>query len=206
MSETLSFATNRVCRETGGWQDGKYLLSLLHGNIGEHWLELGAGCGEITLLAAVHNPGVRIDALEIQNELAKIAQTNVMSNGLADRIRVFTGDVRHPPHSLPVGGYDKVFCNPPFFIPQAGRMPKKKVRAIARFERHGTLADFVACGARLLRASGQFHLVHRPERLTDILVGFSSQGLKLFRLMPIHSKKKPVARLILASARKEEKS
>ena len=202
MFTTLTLAKSDLCREAVGSEDGWYLLPLLEGEEGERWAELGAGCGELSLQAAVRNPGVRLDALEIQPELALIAQANSVASGLADRVRVFAGDVCHPPSSLLLGGYDQVFCNPPFFASQAGRLPKKRVRAIARFELLGTLVDFLACAALLLRELGQFHLVHRPERLLEIMSTLSAQRLQPFRLIPVYSQLGVPARLVLLSARK----
>ena len=202
MSEQLIFSKDPLCRESGGSEDGWYLLSLLQSCKEERWLELGAGCGEIALLAAARNPSVCIDALEVQPELVGVAQKNIQNNGLANRVTMIQGDVRCLPSSLTEGSYDQIFCNPPFFLPQAGRVPKKKSRAIARFELLATLADFLKSASRLLCQSGQLHLVHRPERLVEILTELSCQGLNPFRLIPIHRHAKGPARLILVSARK----
>lgn len=202
MPETSHFSTHHLCREAGGTEDGWHLLPLLQGGTGERWAELGTGCGEIAILAALRNPEVRIDALEVQEKLAQMAHANVRDHGLVNRIRVLTGDVRHPPSDLSMGAYDQVFCNPPFFMPGAGRLPANKMRAIARFELLGTLDDFVTCGARLLRRQGWFHVVHRPERQAELFSVLSARGLDPCRWRVIHGQPKASDRLVLVSAHK----
>ncbi|MBF0427762.1 MAG: hypothetical protein HQL94_02465 [Magnetococcales bacterium] len=191
-----------LCRRVGGGVESVLLASLVQATPGERLAELGSGCGESAIRVALANPGVRVDALELQEVLSIEAQKLAISHGVADRVRVVTGDVRHPPACMIRGGYSQLFCNPPFFLPEEGRLPTDGPRAVARFELTAGLKDFMSCAARLLTKGGWFHLVHRPERLVEILAKLQECALTPTRLIPIHDPMVIPAILILVTARK----
>lgn len=195
----MKITSEKICREVGGSVDGLHLLSVLSGQHPERWIELGCGCGELALQAAEHNQGVHIDALEIQQELVDLAEAKVTQT-MHGRVRIIWGDVRNPPNALMAENYDQVFCNPPFFLPEKGRLPPNRVRAIARFELQGKLEDFIQCGSMLLGESGLFHMVHRSERLPEIILKLQTNKLNPFRVIPVYSKVYQSARLVVVSA------
>lgn len=83
-------------------------------------VDLGAGCGIISLLLAIQKKPGFIVGLELQDELASQAQRNVALNELEEKITVIQGDLRHLP--LLTGFADIVVCNPPYRTAQSGRI------------------------------------------------------------------------------------
>ncbi len=182
--------------------DSRFLADSLRPGPGERWAELGTGDGNCAIRAARLTADVRIDALEIQAILQETARQRIAAAGLNDRIRVVPGDVRQPPPEMIAGGYQGVFCNPPFRSPDRGRLPPDESLARCRFELAGGLNDFIACAATLLQERGLFHLVHLPERLADIFQGLIANRLNPCRLIPVHDRLDGPAVRILLVARK----
>ncbi|MBF0272578.1 MAG: methyltransferase [Magnetococcales bacterium] len=191
-----------LCRRVGGGVEGRLLAARIQGKPGERMAELGCGCGEVSIRVALSNPGVTVDALEVRTELCDQARQLIDHHGLNARVRVVTGDLRFLPACMPAGHYARVFCNPPFFSPQAGRLPPDASRAAARFELMGGVGDFIQAGARLLQSEGEFDLIHRPERLPEILRNCVTHGLQPLRLIPVQPRPESATILVLVNARK----
>jgi tRNA1Val (adenine37-N6)-methyltransferase len=191
-----------LCREVGSSIDGRLLADFVDPAPGERLAELGSGCGEVSIQVAMATTQVVVDGLEIQPDLVEIACSRLVSSQVSERVRMITGDVRSPPEIMLPAAYDHVFSNPPFFKVGEGRLPPDPSRAQARFEQAGGVADFIGCGARLLRSGGLFHLVHRPERLLEIFAEFSRAGFYPFRMIPVQDRVDTPAVLILIAARK----
>jgi len=101
---------------------------------GDKVLDLGAGCGIISLIMAVRAPDIRIFAIEVQTELAGLAEANVNQNQLEDRIEVIRMDMRLLKPEMTDGPADLIVCNPPYRRPGSGRINPAEQRAVARHE------------------------------------------------------------------------
>jgi tRNA1Val (adenine37-N6)-methyltransferase len=115
-----------------------------------HLLELGAGCGILSLMLVATGRAQRVTAVERQPQLAHLLRRNVQENGLAHRITVVQGDLREV--ALP--GVDGVVFNPPYFKQGHGLASPDPGRDAGRREMHGTLDDFIACGHRMVTPTG----------------------------------------------------
>lgn len=131
-------------------------------------LELGAGAGAASLCLAWRCPHLAIVALEIDPDLAALLRRNAEANGFAARLEVRIGDVATLEPAL-FGGFDLVFCNPPYEpVAQASPSPHPDKRR-AHVEPAGGLADWIAAARRALRARGRLLMIHRADRLHEIL-------------------------------------
>ncbi len=129
-------------------------------------LDAGCGSGGAMLCLAARSPRARITGLERDSGLVEQARRNVAMNGLADRIAVVEGDLaswRGDGHS-----FDVVMTNPPHLDPRTSRPSGDPLRAAAMVETMA-LGDWLRSCLRLLRCGGTLVLVHRPERLEEIL-------------------------------------
>ncbi|MBF0193305.1 MAG: methyltransferase [Magnetococcales bacterium] len=195
-----------LCRDVGSSIDGILLADFVKPAPGEFLAELGSGCGEVLLQVAYSNPDVHIDGLEIQEELVKIAKKRLLKSNVGESIRLFLGDVLCPPREMGHESYHHVFTNPPYFKVGTGRLPPDKQRALARFEQKGTLADFIACGAKLLCNGGVLYLIHRPERKNEIFTELNKVGLQPVRQCSVHDRINSPEVLLLIAAKKIEKA
>lgn len=153
---------------------------------GDLALDLGTGTGIIPILMAAKTQAAHLTGLEIQEESADMARRSVALNGLEDKIDIVTGDIREAGGIFRSASFDVVTCNPPYMPDRHGLKNPAGPKAIARHELLCTFEDVAAQTARLLRPGGHFFLVHRPFRLSELLVTLSRHGLEPKRVRLVH--------------------
>ena len=131
--------------------------------------DLGCGTGLLGILLLQRQRQITVTGVELNEEAAALGQSCAAENGLGDRLIIRQGDLRQVRQFLPAGRFDLVVCNPPYYPPQSGRTAEKDALRRARAEVTCTLEDVCAAAAWLLRWGGSFCLVHKPERLSDVL-------------------------------------
>ncbi len=132
-------------------------------------LDLGTGAGVIPLWLTGYRGIHHVTGLEIQPEVAALARENVRLNGLEERIRIITGDLRNPPPELTTAGFDWVLSNPPYWPAETHPMPEAPSLAQAKFELTCNLEEVIRAAAAFSRNGGRAAFIHLPERLTDLL-------------------------------------
>lgn len=162
--------------------------------------DLGCGTGLLALLLLQRQRDLTVTGLDIQPEAIRLAKLAASENGLTDRLTFRLGDLREAP--LPAGAFDLAVCNPPYFSPSSGPLPEDRARRAARTEETCTLEDVCRAAARLLRWSGSFCLVHKPERLTDLLCALRQAVLEPKRLRLVVPRPEAAPSLILVEARR----
>lgn len=135
--------------------------------------DLGTGSGLLLLLLARRADELALRGVELDPRAAENARENLADNGLDGEI--WTGDLAVCP--FPAGSFHLVVSNPPYDRPGHGAPSGPQ-----RSEEHLTLDGLCRQAARLLRNGGRFALVHRPERLTDLMVCLRGHGLEPKRM------------------------
>ncbi|MBQ9989935.1 MAG: tRNA1(Val) (adenine(37)-N6)-methyltransferase [Lachnospiraceae bacterium] len=153
---------------------------------GDRVLDLGTGTGIIPILMEAKTEASSFFALEIQEESADMARRSVALNGLEEKIRIITGDIKEADQYFQAASFDVVTCNPPYMIHQHGLVNPEGPKAIARHELLCTLEDVVTQTARLLKPGGSFYLVHRPFRLAEIISLMVSHKLEPKRMQLVY--------------------
>lgn len=129
-----------------------------------------------------------IDCIEIQEKLVELAQESIKENNIEGFINVFCGDVNTYFDSKYNNYYDVVLCNPPYFnscdIKKVQNLSYEK--KVARHEILLNLKDLFSCVKKILRNDGTFFLVHRPDRLEEILSSLKNNNLIPKRLFFVH--------------------
>jgi len=156
-------------------------------------LDLGSGAGVLCVLLAAKNSEAQITGIELQLNFADLSRLNISENGMADRAEIITGDLREHRSLLKASAFDLVVSNPPYFAENTGYSAPLKHRAGAREEKNCTLSDICAAAKWALRWGGTFALVHRPERLSEILVAMTEAGIepKKLRMVSYSAEKAP---------------
>ena len=165
-------------------------------------VDLGTGCGIISLIMAYRNPGIMVYAVEVQAELARLALTNVRDNRLQDRITVLDTDMKTIKPDMTDGPVDLVVCNPPYRRPDSGRINPNHQRAVARHELKANLQDVTASTRRILKTSGRFVTIYSAERTADMLWQMRSDSLEPKYIRTIHSNARSEAKLVLVEGTK----
>lgn len=167
---------------------------------GERAIDLGTGTGIIPILLAAKTAGAHFTGLEIQAESAEMASRSVLLNELEERISIREGDIKEAVSAFGASSFDVVTSNPPYMNAGGGLVNPFAAKAIARHEILCTLEDVVAAAARLLCPNGRFYMIHRPHRLTDILVLLRQYKLepKRIRFVQPYAAQEPTMVLIEA--------
>ena len=163
----------------------------------EKVLDLGAGCGIISLIMGSRRSDLKIYAVEVQTELADLAATNVHQNHLEDRIDVVCTDMKLLTRQMTSGPFDLIVSNPPYHKPGSGRINPDAQRAVARHEIKASLADVLQATRRMLRTAGRFVTIFTANRTTDILTQMRNEQIEPKILRMIHSNRDADAGLVL---------
>lgn len=152
---------------------------------GSRVADLGTGSGVIPLLLAGRHPHCHITGVEIQSDMAERASRSVAMNGLEDQITILHQDIRTLQETLPAASFDVVTSNPPY-LPVGSLVNPSETKALARHEIALTLQELVRQTVYLLKPGGHFFLIHRPQRLTDIMVLGRQHGLEPKWMQMVH--------------------
>jgi tRNA1(Val) A37 N6-methylase TrmN6 len=167
---------------------------------GQSLLDLGAGCGIIPLILAFRNIGVRITGVEVQPELAQLAASNVLNNGLQDRVRIIHEDLRRLSPSMVDGPVDWIVSNPPYHRPISGRVNPDTQRALARHEIKVNLHQLIGTAKRLIKTGGRFAIIYPSDRTVELFSEMRGAGLEPKWLRCVHSQAGDGAKLVLVQA------
>ncbi len=166
-------------------------------------IELGTGCGIIPLVLAYRSKcEPKIFAIEIQSELAELAEKNVVENNFGDRIEIRRMDFREVPSSFEAGSFDLAISNPPYRKPGSGRVNPNRQKAVARHELTATIADVFKAAGYLLRQGGRTSVIYPATRLGNLLSSALQHGLSPKRLTIIYSYPHGPSRLVHLECRK----
>ncbi|MCK9479902.1 MAG: tRNA1(Val) (adenine(37)-N6)-methyltransferase [Firmicutes bacterium] len=156
--------------------------------------DLGCGCGVIPLIIAAKTNAKHIVGLEIQAEIAQMAQRSVKLNNLEEKITIENVDLREYKNK---SIFDVVTCNPPYKEQGGGLKSRNIYHAIARHEILCTLNDVIKTAAQLLKPNGRLNMIHRPERLADIICSMRENKIEPKRLRFVHPKPSKTATSLL---------
>lgn len=156
-------------------------------------LDIGTGTGIIPILLAGKTRAKSVIGLEIQEEMAEMASRSMVLNNLEDRVKIIHGDIKSYNEYFARSSFDVIVSNPPYTSKGSGLINPHDSKAISRHEILCTLEDVVSAAAALLVPGGQLAMVHRPERLADILCSMRNHGIEPKYLRFVHPKpyKKP---------------
>ena len=156
-------------------------------------LDLGSGCGTLGLLLCAVNGGCSVTGLELDTNAHTWALENIRRNNLEGRMESICADLRQLPKEF-TGRFDCCVSNPPYFSggPAAQRTP------LARREDCCTPAELFASAAKALKFGGDFFLVHKPERLAELICRGAENALEAKRLLLLrHRENGPIALICL---------
>lgn len=169
---------------------------------GARILDLGAGCGVISLLLCFRLPSVRVIALELQPGLVNLINENIQRNHYQERISLIQGDLRHIRSLLDPEMFDLVVCNPPYGKMASGRRNPGEEQSIARHELEADLADIVTAISYAVKNRGRAALIYPAERAAVLLAALKGQRLEPKRLQVVHSYPDSDGKLVLVEAMK----
>ena len=169
-------------------------------------LDIGTGNGPIPLFLSLRTNAL-IDGIEIQEKLADLAIRSVKLNNLENQITIINDDVRGYHKKVGVSKYDVITCNPPYFKhKEESNINKNDYLTLARHEITLNLDELLDSVKKLLKDNGTFAMVHRTERLLDILEIFRKYSIEPKRIRFVYPKKNSTHSLaVLIEGKKSKK-
>ena len=159
----------------GAWADVQLLESREHAQI----LDIGCGCGVISLMAAQRCPHAQVLGIDIDAPSIEEATGNALLSPFADRVRFSLSDVRNLALEPSVGHFDLILCNPPYYTEDT--LPPAQRRSMARNALHLSFDALVDSVCRLMSEHGTFALII-PMQARDAFVCVAlSKGLHIRR-------------------------
>lgn len=183
--ENLQFKDLKLIQKKNGFRFGMDAVLLADFTLvrkGDMVLDLGTGTGIIPVLLAAKTDASAITAIEILPEMARLASRNAEMNRL-DNIGVECIDLREY-RTGPK--FDVVTANPPYMNVGGGLVNPQDSKAVSRHEVKCTLEDVVRTASQSLKHLGRFNMVHRPQRLTDIICTMRKHDLEPKQLRFVH--------------------
>lgn len=149
--------------------DAVLLSSFAKAKSGERVLDLGTGNGIIPILMEAKTKGEIFYGLEIQEESADLARRSVELNGLEEKIKIVTGDIKEAADIFGAASFHVITMNPPYMTDSHGIVNPTDAKAIARHEITCSLEEMIAQASKVMKSKGRFYMVHRPFRLAEIM-------------------------------------
>ena len=170
-----------------------------------HILDLGTGNAPIPLALSIKTTD-KIVGIEIQKEIADLALESVLMNHLEGQIAILNEDIRKCDLLFESESFDLIVSNPPYFkTREKGYYNHNEIKTIARHEIMVTLDDILRVTKKLLKNNGTFAMVHRTDRMSEILAKMSHYGLEAKRIRFVYSNLKEESNMFLVEGRKNGK-
>ena len=164
-------------------------------------LDLCSGNGVIPLLLSDKGQN-KIVGVEIQPPLVDMAKRSITYNQLSTQIEMLQLDLKEAHKHFNPSESSLVTCNPPYFKVNQQHQHQKHAHKIARHEIACTLEDCCFAARHLLKQGGRLVMVHRAERLMDVLSSMRYYQIEPKKLYFIYSKHNRAAQTIVVEGRK----
>ena len=161
-------------------------------------LDLGSGCGTLGLLLCAKDPTCNVTGVEISEDAHRAALDNIERNHLDARMVSLCADLRSVSERFSPGEFSICISNPPYF--SGG--PASKALPLARREDTCKPEDLFSTASWCLKYGGDFYLVHKPERLAQLIALADRQGLTAKRLLLLRHRENGPISLIFLQLRK----
>jgi len=169
-------------------------------------VDLCAGNGAIGLSLTAKTKA-QIYLVEIQKELAELAQRSIEDNNIEEQVHLINDDLKNVQQYIDHDTVDTIVCNPPYFkLSDQTAIKENSVLAIARHEIKADLTDILKTIKILLKENSHAYLVYRPERLSELMSEMLQQKLQPKRIRFVRSTKQKNANLVLLDVIKTVKS
>lgn len=181
----------RIIQKKRGYRFSLDAVLLAHFAVirpGETVYDLGTGSGVIPIILSARSRPGKVVGLEVQEDMADMAERSVRLNGLEKLIEIVLCDVNEAAEFFQQGACDVVVCNPPYRRLHSGRMNPDTEKAVARHEIKGGIEEFIRAASYLLKPGGRCYVIYKARRLAKLFSSLNEQGIEPKRMRMIHSK------------------
>ncbi len=165
-------------------------------------LDIGTGNAPIPIILSTRTKA-KIYGIEIQKDLCDLANETVKVNNLSNQITIINNDVKNIGQYFENGFFDIVVSNPPFFKVYKDTKKNDDIhKVIARHEVYLNLDEIVSIASKYLKNGGLFAMVHRADRLIDIINCFKKYNIEPKKMQFIYPKNGCESNIILIEGRR----
>lgn len=168
-------------------------------------LELGTGCGVVSIILSKRIPSLRITAVEIQEEMSKLAERNVKLNDMEHSISVLNRDIKELSKTFPSAHFDYIVTNPPYRQTASGRSSPDRSRSVSNHEFSVTINDIMRVSQHLLKIRGRISIIYTADRLADLFSAMRSYRIEPKEMRCILSRGDGMLKLVWVEGIREGK-
>ncbi len=184
--------------------DPLILAAHIHPARGDRIIDMGCGCGIISLILGVRHQNIHITGVEIQKNLALLAQKNTVQNRLDSRIHILHQDIRNLSRTEITQPAEIIVSNPPYKKKATGRLNPDTKKALARHEITLDIATLVDKAALFVKPGGQLCLIFPAPRMEELILCLTSAGFAPHWIRLVHFRPAGPAQRVLVSAVKSD--
>ena len=134
---------------------------------------------------------------DIQNEVFEMAKRSILLNNLENKFEIINDDIINLKNYFSKNTFDVIVTNPPYKKNNTGIINEDKRKFISRHETKATLEDFIKVSKDMLKDKGEMYIVHRPERLVDLLTLMRKYKIEPKKIRFVYSNVNSVSKLVL---------
>lgn len=166
-------------------------------------IDLCSGTGIVPFIIKGKSQCGLVTGIEIQSEFAEMANRSSQYNKFEGEVKFVEGDLKDKELLKNLGRVDVVTVNPPYKLHNSGILNETDRSTIARHEVCCKLEDVISSARTLLKDNGRFFMVHRPERLVDILSLMRKYKIEPKRLRFVHPKPGKAPNIVLVEGQRD---
>ena len=160
-------------------------------------MDFCTGTGVLPILLYGKSQAKEIMGIELQDEFAEMAKRSVALNHIEDKVKILQGDIREEKLLKSLPKFNVVTVNPPYKKENSGIINEKDALTIARHEVSLNLEEVIRGARTVLKDQGRFYMIHRPERLADILTLMRKYRIEPKRLRMVYPNTKKAPTMVL---------
>ena len=169
-------------------------------------LDLCTGNAPVPLVLTTKTKA-KIIGVELQKEVFELAKESVELNDLSEQIELINDNINNIVTKYETDTFDLITCNPPYFKHSEQSITNdNEIKSIARHEIHMELEDVFKISKKLLKNGGSICMVHRTDRLMEIIEKMKNNNIEPKRVQFIYPKMNSESNLVLVDGRKNGKT
>lgn len=145
----------------------------------------------------------KIVGVELQKEIYELAEKTIKINNLQNQIEILNMNVKDLVKYYETDTFDVITCNPPFFkVSNGSKLNSNDIKTVARHEMEITLEEIFLLSKKLLKNNGTISIVHRPNRMVEIIELMKKNNIEPKKIQLIYPKIKSEANILLIEGSK----
>lgn len=178
--------------------DAILLSSFARARETDRLVDLGTGTGIVAFRMYSRYRPREVYGIEIQEDMAEMARRSVDLNELGDSVEIVNMNLKNLSSKFERDSIDVIVSNPPYMKEGAGLVNPNESLSIARHEIYCNIEDIIRESSLVLKGEkGRLYLIHRPNRLVDILYLGRKYRLEAKRLAFVHPRRNKAPNLVL---------